>query len=210
MEVTEKTFYRVDYFTQMYLRLQRFWNFVFGMCGMHKLELDKENNFSGLLHMVHTLHLREYRHFKVFYCFWDFRFLFCMKFFWVDLIILLFVGPLVRQVIRHMMEKRDGTMKPDYKMTMYSAHDTTVANFLMALGIFDEQSPPYRSLVLVELWKNDQAEYQVKVRIIEMVLHFSGKAGELQHKEVLQTYWWNIKIIPMVFPVVSPILLLWS
>ncbi|XP_021935195.1 prostatic acid phosphatase isoform X2 [Zootermopsis nevadensis] len=73
------------------------------------------------------------------------------------------IGPLVRQVIRHMMEKRDGTMKPDYKMTMYSAHDTTVANFLMALGIFDEQSPPYRSLVLVELWKNDQAEYQVKV-----------------------------------------------
>jgi hypothetical protein len=87
-----------------------------------------------------------------------------------------------------MMEKRDGIMKPDYKMTMYSAHDTTVANFLMALGVFDQQIPPYRSLVLVELWKNDQAEYQVKVRISEIVLHFIGKAGKLKHKIFLQTY----------------------
>lgn len=73
------------------------------------------------------------------------------------------IGPLVGQVMRHMMEKRDGIMKPDYKLTVYSAHDTTVANFLMALGVFDPQSPPYRSLVLVELWKNDQGEFQVRV-----------------------------------------------
>jgi hypothetical protein len=73
-----------------------------------------------------------------------------------------------------MMEKRDGIMKPDYKLTMYSAHDTTVANFLTALGVFDPQSPPYRSLVLIELWKNDQGEFQVKVRIREIVLGFVG------------------------------------
>jgi hypothetical protein len=73
-----------------------------------------------------------------------------------------------------MMEKRDGIMKPDYKMAVYSAHDITVANFLMTLGVFDPQSPPYRSLVLVELWKNDQAKYQVKVRTGEIILHFTG------------------------------------
>jgi len=83
----------------------------------------------------------------------------------------LFAGPLVRKVVRHMMEKRDGIMKPDYKMTVYSAHDITVANFLMALGVFDPQNPPYRSLVLVELWKNDQEKYQVKVRFREIVLN---------------------------------------
>jgi lysosomal acid phosphatase len=64
-----------------------------------------------------------------------------------------------------MVEKRDGVMKPDYKMTVYSAHDTTIANFLMTLGVFDPQTPPYRSLVLVELWKNDLGKYQVKVRV---------------------------------------------
>jgi lysosomal acid phosphatase len=64
-----------------------------------------------------------------------------------------------------MVEKRDGVMKPDYKMAMYSAHDTTVANFLMTLGVFDPHNPPYRSLVLVELWKNDLGKYQVKVRV---------------------------------------------
>ncbi|PNF25318.1 hypothetical protein B7P43_G10948 [Cryptotermes secundus] len=73
------------------------------------------------------------------------------------------IGPLVGQVISHMMQKREGIMKPDYKLTVYSAHDTTVANFLMALGVFDPQSPPYTSLVLVELWKNDHEEFQVRV-----------------------------------------------
>jgi hypothetical protein len=103
-------------------------------------------------------------------------FYFILAFFAVDLIIfVLFVGPLVRQVIRHMREKRDGILNPDYKMIMYSAHDVTVANLLMALGVFDQQNPPYRSLVLVELWKNDRDEYQVKVRISEIVLHFVGR-----------------------------------
>jgi hypothetical protein len=64
-----------------------------------------------------------------------------------------------------MLDKRDGVMKPDYKMIMYSAHDTTVANFLMALGVFDLHNPPYRSLVLIELWKNGLGKHQVKVRV---------------------------------------------
>jgi len=64
-----------------------------------------------------------------------------------------------------MVDKRDGVKKPDYKMTMYSAHDATVANLLMALGVFDPHCPPYRSLVLIELWKNDLGKYQVKVRV---------------------------------------------
>ena len=56
-------------------------------------------------------------------------------------------------------------MKPDYKMTLYSAHDTTVANLLMALGVFYPHCPPYRSLVFIEIWKNDLGKYQVKVRV---------------------------------------------
>lgn len=64
------------------------------------------------------------------------------------------------------MDKQDGVKKPDHKMVMYSAHDTTVANFLMALSAFDPpHNPPYRSLLLIELWKNDVGKYQVKVRV---------------------------------------------
>jgi len=64
-----------------------------------------------------------------------------------------------------MVDKRDGVMKPDYKMVMYSAHDSTVANFLMTLGVFDLHNPSYRSLVLIELWKNDLGKHEVKVRV---------------------------------------------
>jgi lysosomal acid phosphatase len=65
-----------------------------------------------------------------------------------------------------MVDKQDGVKKPDYKMVMYSAHDTTVANFLMALGLFHPpHNPPFRSLVLIELWKNDLGKYQVKVSV---------------------------------------------
>lgn len=64
-----------------------------------------------------------------------------------------------------MENKRDGVKKPDYKMAMYSAHDVTVANLLMAVGVFDPHTPPYTSLVLIELWKNNLGKYQVKVRV---------------------------------------------
>lgn len=37
------------------------------------------------------------------------------------------------------------------KMWMYSAHDTTVANVLNALRVFDPHSPPYTSAVIIEL-----------------------------------------------------------
>jgi lysosomal acid phosphatase len=66
---------------------------------------------------------------------------------------------------KHMMDKRDGVLKPDYKMTVYSAHDTTVANMLMTLGVFDQHNPPFRSLVRIELWKNDMGKHLVKVRV---------------------------------------------
>jgi hypothetical protein len=64
-----------------------------------------------------------------------------------------------------MVDKGDGGMKPDYKMTVYSAHDSTVAFLLTALGVFDPHFPPYRSLVLIELWKNDLGKHHVKVRV---------------------------------------------
>lgn len=61
-----------------------------------------------------------------------------------------------------MKKKIDGKLKPDRKAWIYSAHDTTVANVLKTLGLFDTQCPPYLSLVLIELRKKND-DYFVAV-----------------------------------------------
>lgn len=53
----------------------------------------------------------------------------------------------------------------EHKIHMYSAHDTTIANFLNTLGVFDLQCPPYRSTVLLELTRDHDNKYFVKVFI---------------------------------------------
>ncbi|KAL0277101.1 UNVERIFIED_CONTAM: hypothetical protein PYX00_004499 [Menopon gallinae] len=71
-------------------------------------------------------------------------------------------GPLISEMAMHMKKKIDGKLKPDRKAWIYSAHDTTVANVLNTLGLFDTQCPPYLSLVLIELRKKND-EYFVAI-----------------------------------------------
>lgn len=73
------------------------------------------------------------------------------------------IGPLVGEMVKHMIEKRDGALRPEYKMFMYSGHDVTIGDFLMALDIFDPQSPPYRCIIMVELWKTKAGKHKVMV-----------------------------------------------
>lgn len=44
-------------------------------------------------------------------------------------------------------------------MYIYSAHDTTVANILSTLGVFERHCPPYASTVLAELYKMKNTYY---------------------------------------------------
>ncbi|XP_069703816.1 prostatic acid phosphatase-like [Periplaneta americana] len=81
------------------------------------------------------------------------------------------IGPLMGEMVKHMIEKRDGVLRPNYKMFMYSGHDVTIANFLMALGVFDPQSPPYRALIMVELWKTKQGKHKVMVYFRNSTAH---------------------------------------
>lgn len=53
-------------------------------------------------------------------------------------------------------------MEPNRTMYMYSAHDTTIANILNALNVFDNHFPPYASTILVELRRREE-EYLVTV-----------------------------------------------
>ena len=72
-------------------------------------------------------------------------------------------GTLVGEMVKHMVEKSKNILKPDRKLWMYSAHDETVANFLMSLGLFEPHCPPYTATVLVELRLNSQKQHTVTV-----------------------------------------------
>lgn len=61
------------------------------------------------------------------------------------------VGPLMTEVVNRLVNKSEGILKPDRKMWIYSAHDTTVANVLMAFGAFEPHCPPYASTIILEL-----------------------------------------------------------
>lgn len=56
-------------------------------------------------------------------------------------------------------------LSPNRKLWIYSAHDTTVANFLMTLNLFDPHCPPYAATVFLELRKNAAKEHVVTVGI---------------------------------------------
>ncbi|CAG2056431.1 unnamed protein product, partial [Timema podura] len=70
-------------------------------------------------------------------------------------------GPLLEEMVSNMKKKSENRLVPNRKMFVYSGHDTTVANLLNTLGVFDPQCPPYDALVLIELRKNSAGKYFV-------------------------------------------------
>lgn len=61
-------------------------------------------------------------------------------------------GPLLREVLKGCQAKVAGTMKPDRGIWMFSAHDTTVSDFLNILRVFDPpHNPPFTATVMLEL-----------------------------------------------------------
>lgn len=71
-------------------------------------------------------------------------------------------GPLLSQIITNMNKKiNDVFMKT--KMFMYSAHDTTVAALLSALGLYDGKSPQYTASVVVELHEQQVGQFYVNI-----------------------------------------------
>ncbi|KAJ8680223.1 hypothetical protein QAD02_016010 [Eretmocerus hayati] len=72
-------------------------------------------------------------------------------------------GPLLKDMIHHFDLKSKHALTPDRKLWIYSAHDETVANFLMTLDLFEPHCPPYAASVLLELRINAQNNYIVTV-----------------------------------------------
>lgn len=64
-----------------------------------------------------------------------------------------------------MKQKQLGTMKPNVKLWMYSAHDTNVAGLLNSLNVYNYKLPPYAAAVFIELrkTKNENNSFVVTV-----------------------------------------------
>ncbi|CAH0548757.1 unnamed protein product [Brassicogethes aeneus] len=66
-------------------------------------------------------------------------------------------GPLFDQIINYFQSRID--QSESKKMMVYSAHDTTIANLLNSMGLFEYHSPPYASTVIFELRGNNSTNY---------------------------------------------------
>uniref|UniRef100_A0A1I8NCK5 acid phosphatase n=1 Tax=Musca domestica TaxID=7370 RepID=A0A1I8NCK5_MUSDO len=67
-------------------------------------------------------------------------------------------GPLIKEMLQRFVDKSKGKLNPDRSVWIYSAHDTTVANVLNTLKLFDVHSPPYTACILLEMRLNDKNE----------------------------------------------------
>jgi len=71
-------------------------------------------------------------------------------------------GPLLGLMISNVQNKINNSSTNLMNMYMYSAHDSTIAAFLSALGVYNGLIPPYASTVMVEVHQID-SEYYVQM-----------------------------------------------
>lgn len=73
-------------------------------------------------------------------------------------------GPLVGEIVRNMEHKQSGSLNPDRKMVLYSAHDVTIVNVWRALGFTDLIKPDYGASLFFELHTTRSGtNYEVKL-----------------------------------------------
>uniref|UniRef100_A0A1B6CBF9 Acid phosphatase n=2 Tax=Clastoptera arizonana TaxID=38151 RepID=A0A1B6CBF9_9HEMI len=76
----------------------------------------------------------------------------------------LYGGPLVGQMMQHMIEKQNGRI-PKNKMFLYSAHDLTLVNVWQAMGFKQLLKPEYGAAIIVELHLVE-GQYEVQMQYI--------------------------------------------
>ncbi|CAH1398940.1 unnamed protein product [Nezara viridula] len=72
-------------------------------------------------------------------------------------------GPLLKEIITHMKQKRNGILFPNRNLWIYSGHDDTVAALLNTMGVFEQHMPPFTATVMVDLRKNKNNKFFVEV-----------------------------------------------
>ncbi|EDW58375.1 prostatic acid phosphatase isoform X1 [Drosophila virilis] len=72
-------------------------------------------------------------------------------------------GPLLKDVLTRLESKHKKQLSPDRSVFIYSAHDTTIANMLNTLKLFQLHSPPYTACIMFELRVDDNNRPLVSV-----------------------------------------------
>uniref|UniRef100_A0A1W7RAX7 acid phosphatase n=1 Tax=Hadrurus spadix TaxID=141984 RepID=A0A1W7RAX7_9SCOR len=72
-------------------------------------------------------------------------------------------GPVLGEIISHMLQKAKGELSETSKIFIYSTHDTMVAAVLSALGVFNNIAPPYCAAILIELHSDGEHEHTVRL-----------------------------------------------
>ncbi|XP_043987213.1 lysophosphatidic acid phosphatase type 6 [Gambusia affinis] len=104
------------------------------------------------------------------------------------------VGALFHVMLENIEKKlQDNSAEANRKLFLYSAHDTTLIPYLMALEIFDRKWPPYAAFVTLELHKSRQTgDAFVKVSYIGQDQHIPGCSGVYcplqEFKQVMSAY----------------------
>jgi len=75
----------------------------------------------------------------------------------------MFAGPMLNKIVSDYNKVVAGKQKT--KLFLYSGHDSTVANILVALGMYKPPYiPGYSAMVLLELLEPVPGQYTVRVR----------------------------------------------
>lgn len=68
-------------------------------------------------------------------------------------------GNLLKEMLDRFKNKTNSNLVPNRSLWIYSAHDTTVANILNTLGMFELHNPPYRACIMLELRLKNNIPY---------------------------------------------------
>lgn len=72
-------------------------------------------------------------------------------------------GPLLKDIITHMKQKKNGILYPNRNLWIYSGHDDTVATLLDTMGVFEHHMPPFTATIMIDLRKNINDEFFVEI-----------------------------------------------
>lgn len=91
-------------------------------------------------------------------------------------------GPLLNEIINHMLQKAKGQLSNKIKIYMYSTHDTLIAALLNALEVFNRIAPPYCATIIFELHSDGYQDHTVRI----LYLNTSNPIQEPQKINILK------------------------
>jgi len=73
-------------------------------------------------------------------------------------------GPFLKKIINEMLMRKEGTLQPKRKMSMYIGHDSTIVTLLDTMHIWYNQMPYYNIMTMIELHE-DEGEWNIQASI---------------------------------------------